>query len=99
MCQNNGVVNVNFYATLRQIAGGKTVDLPLAAGATVRELLDAVIDRFPEMRSNLFDEHGNLYGHVHVFINGRDAPYLEHALETRLSEKDAIDLFPAVGGG
>jgi len=94
-----GPVNVNFYATLRQISGGKTVDLPLRAGATVRELLDAVLERFPEMRDYLLDEHGNLYGHVHLFINGRDAPYLDHALETKLTEKDSIDLFPAVGGG
>jgi molybdopterin synthase sulfur carrier subunit len=92
-------VNVNFYAMLREIAGRKTVDLPVLAGATVRQLLDAVIERFPAMRENLFDEHGHLYGHVHVFINGQDAPYLEHALETRLGEEDAIDLFPAVGGG
>jgi sulfur-carrier protein len=94
-----GAVNVNFYAMLREIAGRKTVELPVRAGATVRELLDAVIARFPEMKDNLFDEHGQLYGHVHVFINGQDAPYLEHALETKLTAEDAIDLFPAVGGG
>jgi molybdopterin synthase sulfur carrier subunit len=94
-----GRVNVNFYATLRQIAGRKTVTLPLAAGATVKALLDAVIERFPGMRSALFDEEGRLFPHVHVFINGQDAPHLEHALETRLREGDAIDLFPAVGGG
>ncbi|HEX5136182.1 MAG TPA: ubiquitin-like small modifier protein 1 [Planctomycetota bacterium] len=92
-------MNVNFYAMLREIAGRKTVALPLRAGATVHELLDAVIERFPAMRESLFDEHGQLYGHVHVFINGQDAPYLEHGLETRLTEGDAIDLFPAVGGG
>lgn len=94
-----GILNVNFYALLREIAGRKTVALPLRPGVTVRELLDAVIERFPAMRESLFDEHGRLYGHVHVFINGQDAPYLEHALETKLSEDDAVDLFPAVGGG
>lgn len=92
-------MNVNFYATLRQVVGRKTVDLPLKPGVTVRELLDAVIARYPEMRASLFDEHGHLYGHVHVFINGQDAPYLEHALETKLAAGDAVDLFPAVGGG
>jgi len=92
-------LNVNFYATLRQIAGRKTIALPLREGATVHELLDAVLTRFPEMRSHLLDEHGHLYPHVHVFINGQDAPYLEDALDTKLRKEDAIDLFPAVGGG
>jgi len=51
------------------------------------------------MKTSLFGPDGKLYGHVHVFINGQDAPYLEHALDTRLTEADSVDLFPAVGGG
>ena len=98
-CHNGAGMNVNFYATLRQIAGRKTVELPLRDGATVHELLAAVIARFPEMEGQLFDEGGQLYPHVHVFINGQDAPHLEHALDTKLRKEDAVDLFPAVGGG
>ena len=92
-------MNVNFYATLRLTAGAKAVDVPLPAGTTVRGLLDAVIERYPSMREDLFDESGALYPHVHVFINGRDAPYLEKALETVLEPTDSVDLFPAIGGG
>jgi molybdopterin synthase sulfur carrier subunit len=94
-----GPVKVRFYATLRQVVGSKSIDLPLRAGATVRELLEAVIARYPEMRASLFDAAGHLYGHVHVFINGRDAPYLERALDTELVETDSVDVFPAIGGG
>jgi molybdopterin synthase sulfur carrier subunit len=92
-------MNVNFYATLRQVSGCKSVEFPLPAGTTVQLLLDAVLERFPAMRRKLIDDQGRLYPHVHIFINGRDAPYLERALETPLSKDDAIDLFPAVGGG
>ena len=92
-------MRVNFYATLRQTAGGKTVELPLSEGATVRQLLDAVLEKYPAMRGDLFDAGGRLYPHVHVFINGRDAPYLDDGLDTVLAETDAVDLFPAVGGG
>ena len=92
-------MEINFYATLRLTAGCKTVEVPLPDGATVRQLLDAVIERYPQMREDLFDEKGRLYPHVHVFINGRDAPYLDDALETRLAPDDSVDLFPAIGGG
>ena len=51
------------------------------------------------MRSELLDEDGKLYGHVHVIINGRDAPFLENALETVLVGDDRVSIFPAVGGG
>jgi molybdopterin synthase sulfur carrier subunit len=92
-------MNVNFYATFRQIVGAKTVDLPLPDRSTVRDLVNEVVRRFPGLRTQLLDEHGELYGHVHVFINGRDAPYLENAQDTFLSPEDIVSVFPAVGGG
>ncbi|MHC4972044.1 MAG: ubiquitin-like small modifier protein 1 [Planctomycetota bacterium] len=92
-------MNVNFYATLRQVTGRKSVEFALPAGATVQVLLDAVLERFPEMTAYLLDDQGRLYPHVHIFINGRDAPYLDRALETPLTQDDAVDFFPAVGGG
>ena len=92
-------MQVNFYATLRQIVGGKTVEFPLPEGATVGQLVDLVIATFPALRHELLDENGQLYGHVHVFVNGRDAPRLEQALDTILQPEDVISVFPAVGGG
>jgi len=92
-------MNVNFYATLRRFTGRKSVEFSLPDGATVQRLLDAVLDRFPDMAGYLLDDRGRLYPHVHIFINGRDAPYLDRALETPLTQDDAVDFFPAVGGG
>jgi molybdopterin synthase sulfur carrier subunit len=92
-------MKVNFYATLRQIAGTKTVEIPIEAGATVAELVESVVEQFPPMRRELLDEEGNLFGHVHVFINGRDVPVLEKRVDTVLSPGDKVDIFPPVGGG
>jgi molybdopterin synthase sulfur carrier subunit len=92
-------MKVNFYATLRQIVGAKTVDFSLEDGITVRFLIDEIVRQYPPLRSELLDENGNLYQHVHVFINGRDVPYLEQAMETPVSSMDTISVFPAVGGG
>ncbi len=90
---------INFYATLRQIVGGKTVDLNIPEGATLRQLLDEIIQLHPLLRRELFDETGELYGHVHVLVNGRDVPYLENILDTILNPEDTVNIFPAVGGG
>jgi molybdopterin synthase sulfur carrier subunit len=92
-------MNVNFYATLRLITGKKTVTLDLADGATVREVLDRCFELYPALRPELMDEDNYLRGHVHFFVNGRDVPYLEDVLETRVSRADKLDIFPAVGGG
>jgi molybdopterin synthase sulfur carrier subunit len=92
-------MNVNFYATLRPIVGQKTVALPIEAGATVQDVLEIIVARYPALRPELMDENGQLLGHVHLFVNGRDAPYLDNMMETRIKATDKIDVFPAVGGG
>ena len=92
-------MEVRFYATLRQITGCRSVTLPLPAGSTVRRVIDTVLEQYPAMRGDLLDETGELLGHVHVFINGRDAPYLENGLDTTLASGDTVDVFPAVAGG
>jgi sulfur-carrier protein len=92
-------MNVNFYATLRDVTGQKTVDMDLPENATVRQLVDAVITRFPRMRDTLLQKNGDLWGHVHVFVNGRDTPFLNDQMDTILKSTDTINIFPAVGGG
>ncbi|HID51849.1 MAG TPA: MoaD/ThiS family protein [Anaerolineae bacterium] len=92
-------MKVNFYATLRPIVGQKTVELPIEDGATVQDVLETIVEKYPDMRKELMDENGQLLGHVHLFINGRDAPYLENMMETKIKPTDKIDVFPAVGGG
>jgi molybdopterin synthase sulfur carrier subunit len=92
-------MKINFYATLRPIVGQKTVELPLEEGMTVQDVLETIVENYPPMRKELMDESGKLLGHVHLFINGRDAPYLENMMATQIKATDKIDVFPAVGGG
>jgi molybdopterin synthase sulfur carrier subunit len=92
-------MKVNFFATLRDIAGGKTVEIPVDHGVTARELLDAIIERFPPMKKELLTKDGRMYGHVHFFINGRDVQFMDDDFQTVIAAEDVINVFPAVGGG
>lgn len=92
-------MKVSFYATLRDIAGQKTVDFDVPENATIGQLLDAIIQRYPVMRDKLLLEDGSLRGYVHVFINGRDVPFLQDKMGTVPNPTDTISVFPAVGGG
>jgi molybdopterin synthase sulfur carrier subunit len=86
-------MKVNFYANLRRIVGQKTVEIPLADPATVRQLLEQLKLRYPQAYDQFVDQNGDLYPHSHLFINGRDLPYL-NGLDTRLSDQDNADIFP-----
>jgi sulfur-carrier protein len=92
-------VNVRFHATLRQSVGGRHVEVDWQDGLTVWEFVTQMVTRYPGLGPQLLSADGTLARHVHVMVNGRDAPYLERGLETALQSNDAIDVFPAVGGG
>jgi len=92
-------MDINFYATLRIITGKKTITLDIPDGITVRGMLEKVFEAFPALRKELMSENNELHGHVHVFVNGRDVPYLTDVLETKITSTDKLDIFPAVGGG
>ena len=92
-------MDINFYATLRLITGKKTVSLDIPDGITVRAMLEKVFEVYPPLRKELMTSDNQLLGHVHVFVNGRDVPYLVEVLETPIQASDKLDIFPAVGGG
>ena len=92
-------MQVNFFATLRQIVGQKTVDIPIDDGATVRQLVKEIVRSYPELEQEMLDEHGDLFEHVHVIINGRDYNFLDQGFDTRIGKDDRVSVFPAIGGG
>jgi molybdopterin synthase sulfur carrier subunit len=93
------LVKVSFYATLRPVVGAKSVELVLPEGATVADLLDTLLEGYPDLRPHLLGEDGQLSRHVHVFVNGRGAVYLPKRLDTVLALSDVVDIFPAIAGG
>jgi molybdopterin synthase sulfur carrier subunit len=92
-------VTVSFYATLRSIVGAKRLEIDLPEGASLRDLLGALVERCPALAEKLFDGSGALSRHVQIFVDGRGAAFLPNGLDTKLRAHDAIDIFPAVAGG
>jgi molybdopterin synthase sulfur carrier subunit len=92
-------MKVNFFATLRQIVGQKTVEIDLPENTSIQDFVEIMVIKYPPMRKELLDKNGNLYRHVHVFVNGRDAPFLDNGMETIIQPDDTLNIFPAVGGG
>ena len=92
-------MKINFYATLRQIVGQKSIEYPVEGAITARSLIDGLIQAYPGLREELLDEDGELLERVHVLVNGRDVPYLQDAMQTEITARDTVNVFPAVGGG
>ena len=91
-------MRVRVYATLRPIVGGAEPAVQTQAGQTVRELVDEMVGRWPDLRAEMLDGDGNLLRRIQIMINGRNIIYLNR-LETVIPEGAKIDIFPPVGGG
>ena len=92
-------MKVRFYATLRPIVGGHSIDVPIEPDTSLWVLLDRLIAQYPDLRPQLLAGDRELGHHIHVILNGRDAPYLERGMDTVLAADDRVDIFPPVGGG
>jgi MoaD family protein len=92
-------VKVKVYATLRTLVGDKAVDIPMREGATLQELVAAMIERFPALGPMLLNDEGELARHIHFCVNGRSARFLDDGPATPLTSDDQVDIFPAVAGG
>ncbi|HLH66136.1 MAG TPA: ubiquitin-like small modifier protein 1 [Solirubrobacteraceae bacterium] len=88
-------VTVKIPTQLRAATDGAseaTVD-----GETVGEVLDALYERFGELRSRIAED-GGLRRFVNVYVDGEDIRFLD-GLQTPVKDGDEVTILPAVAGG
>ncbi|MBI3167328.1 MAG: MoaD/ThiS family protein [Chloroflexi bacterium] len=67
-------------------------------GATIAELLENVLLRYPTLKPHLFDAKGDLRRHFNIFVNGIHMRDL-NGMETALKEEDKVILMASAAGG
>jgi MoaD family protein len=92
-------VQVSFFATLRDIVGGRAFDVELPEGATVRELAEELARRWPGLREHLFTEDGALSRRVGLYVDGRNVRWLPDGDATVLAEHQSVAVIPPAAGG
>lgn len=91
-------MKVRVYATLRPIVGGADVPTTVQPGQPIRDLVDEMVARWPDLRAEMLDANGNLLRRIQIMVNGRNIIYL-NGMDTVISPSDSIAIFPPVGGG
>jgi molybdopterin converting factor small subunit len=86
---------VRIPPTLRsETEGAREIE---ARGATVRELLDDLMSRFPALRGQILRED-ELAPFVNVYVEGEDVR-TKDGLETAVDDGSTVILLPAMAGG
>ncbi|TFG11881.1 MoaD family protein [Candidatus Thorarchaeota archaeon] len=90
-------VTVKLFATVREKAGKKSVEM---RAANVGELLEKLKKKLgPEFEKTVFDpDTGELKRFFSVMVNGKRIETLD-GRDTELELGDTIAIFPPVGGG
>ena len=70
----------------------------VAAGGTIRELVDDLEKQFPGFKERMCDENGDLRRFVNVYVGEEDIRFLE-GLDTTIPEGEQVSIIPAVAGG
>jgi sulfur-carrier protein len=88
-------VNVKIPTQLRAATDGEAV--AAVDGSTVAEVLDALYERFGELKSRIADDDG-LRRFVNVYVGGEDIRFLD-GLDTPVGDGAEVTILPAVAGG
>jgi len=67
------------------------------AGATVRQCIQAVGERFPGFAEQVFDAGGDAHRFVKLFVNGDEID--RAAADTPVRETDEVEILAAIAGG
>jgi len=90
------MATVRIPPVLRTQTGGQSE--VSAEGATVGEVLRALIAAHPETESQLFGDDGDLNRYVNVYLNDEDVRVLS-GLDTAVKDSDTVHILPAMAGG
>ncbi|KPJ49829.1 MAG: hypothetical protein AMJ38_02740 [Dehalococcoidia bacterium DG_22] len=92
------VTVVRLYASLRELAGEREIDVALPEGTTIRDPLNRLVELRPVLTERLLDQDGNIPRSVNVFVNGRDIRHLS-GLDTPVMPNDEVTILPPAAGG
>ena len=67
-------------------------------GATVGEVLGALVGRFPDMKKNLYNDEGKLRSFVNVYLNDEDIRYIKKEASP-VASGDTLSIVPSIAGG
>lgn len=89
-------MEVKLFANLRNICNGVSVEV-MPDGNRVIDILDKMVEMFPEMDEEIFIQKNTLKPFFHIYVNGKNIIHCDH-LQTKVKETDQIALFPPAVG-
>lgn len=89
-------MTIRIPSALRKLTNGES-EL-MAAGSTIRELLDDLGKENPGLIGRIMGDDGQIKQFLNVFVNGSDIRF-EKDLDTEVKDGDEVSIVPSIAGG
>jgi len=89
-------VKVSLPTAFRNICGGKR-EFEIE-GERVGDVIGRLIEGFPALKDKIFDEEGEIYEHIKIYLDGEDINW-HKGLETPVEEGARVSIIVAISGG
>ena len=90
-------MRVDFYGIYRPIVGAKSIEVD--DGLSVRQVLEAIVTRYPPLRIEFLDERGELYPWVPLYVNGRNPRLWADGMDRPIGAADVLSIFSPIASG
>jgi molybdopterin converting factor small subunit len=92
-------MKLEFYGTYRLLVGRKTLEVETGADERLADVLRAAAARVPALGAEIFDENGNLFAYIPLYLNGRNPRLLPEGLDQVLHPADVLSIFSPISSG
>ena len=93
------IVEVKYYALIREATGTRMEDVELPANSSVADLLSLIAEKYGEdMAHFIYNEKGKIRNYLSYMLNGYNI-YSLSGPDTPLKNGDVLAFLPPIGGG
>lgn len=92
-------MKIHFYANFRTLTNRSVLDISNPKIDTIEQLIEYLVNNYPDTGSLLLDEKGELAKDVPIFVNGRNPRLDEKGMKLLLDPEDVISLFSPIASG
>lgn len=69
------------------------------AGKSVAEAMQALIARYPDLKSYIYADDGHVRGFVNIYLNDEDIRHLPGKDHAPVKDGDTLTIMPSIAGG
>jgi MoaD family protein len=92
------LITVRFYGVAYDIVGSRERSFNLENSTSILDLLNLMIDVYPDLIGLVFDEHLEFRDYLSISVNNVDIRG-KNGVDTVLKDGDVVYLMPPIGGG